>query len=272
MKPRMVFLRGGGLGDFILTLPLLKLAHLEQFPVTLYARPSYLELLGSEWDWLDVEDLDELSGNPPPYIRGCIAVSFWTDPGWYQELIHAGAIAVHQINPRPLSGKHFVIQSSANMEWVISEDFLKKPLLGNCWAGGENTLWIHPGSGGGSKNLPIGHFIDYAHQWLDRDRCKNVIFSFGEADKDRLSKIKSSAISKNPRTSIIQPPTILGLCDQLTKRADKFVGNDSGPGHLAASLGIPVEIGFTNTSESVWRPIGPRVKTYFWDSDSSKIL
>ena len=115
MKPRMVFLRGGGLGDFILTLPLLKLAHLEQFPVTLYARPSYLELLGSEWDWLDVEDLDELSGNPPPYIRGCIAVSFWTDPGWYQELIHAGAIAVHQINPRPLSGS--ILSSSRLQTW-----------------------------------------------------------------------------------------------------------------------------------------------------------
>ncbi|MEL0098578.1 MAG: glycosyltransferase family 9 protein [Opitutae bacterium] len=272
MKPRIVFLRGGGLGDFILTLPLLRGAHLRQCPVTLYARSCYLELLGKGWDWLEGKDLDELSGNPPSCVEGSIAVSFWTDSQWAKEMIEAGAVAVHQINPRPSWGKHFVIQVSEKMGWGISEEFLNIPILGDFWKGGENTLWIHPGSGGVDKNLPIEHFIDHAHKWLDRDRSKNVIFSFGEADQEWLPKIKSSPISKDSRISIMQPLTIFDLCHQLVTRADKFMGNDSGPGHLAASLGIPVEIGFTKTAESVWRPLGPRVKTYFWDSVSSKIL
>ena len=38
MNPEIVFLRGGGLGDFILTLPLIKLAHERGNRVRLYAR------------------------------------------------------------------------------------------------------------------------------------------------------------------------------------------------------------------------------------------
>lgn len=38
-----------------------------------------------------------------------------------------------------------------------------------------------------------------------------------------------------------------------------FVGNDSGPGHLAGSLGLPTHIIFGVTDPELWRPVGPRV-------------
>lgn len=38
-----------------------------------------------------------------------------------------------------------------------------------------------------------------------------------------------------------------------------FVGNDSGPGHLAGALGLPTHIIFGVTDPELWRPIGPRV-------------
>ena len=117
MKPRIVFLRGGGLGDFILTLPLLQVAYLRQHPVHIYARSFYLKLLTKEWDWLEREDLDGLAGKVPAEVKDSIAISFWTDPAWSKEMVQAGATAAHCLSPRPNGGEHFVIQACEKLGW-----------------------------------------------------------------------------------------------------------------------------------------------------------
>jgi ADP-heptose:LPS heptosyltransferase len=43
--------------------------------------------------------------------------------------------------------------------------------------------------------------------------------------------------------------------------AGVFVGNDSGPAHLAAMIGVPTLCLFGPTSERLWRPMGPKVRT-----------
>ncbi|HWB96641.1 MAG TPA: glycosyltransferase family 9 protein, partial [Bryobacteraceae bacterium] len=40
----------------------------------------------------------------------------------------------------------------------------------------------------------------------------------------------------------------------LLRRASLFVGNDSGPAHMAAAFGIPVVAIFGNSDREVWRP------------------
>ena len=42
--------------------------------------------------------------------------------------------------------------------------------------------------------------------------------------------------------------------------AARFVGNDSGPGHLAAITGTPTLALFGPTDPARWRPLGPHVK------------
>ena len=101
---------------------------------------------------------------------------------------------------------------------------------------------------------------------------RKVIFSFGEADHKLLNNFKESELLKSPRIEVLNSLNLKELRDKMVLLADKFLGNDSGPGHLAANLGIPVEIGFRRTNQSVWKPTGPRVKTYDWDSDSIRIL
>ena len=272
MKPRIVFLRGGGLGDFILTLPLLQVAYLRQHPVHIYARSFYLKLLTKEWDWLEREDLDGLAGKVPAEVKDSIAISFWTDPAWSKEMVQAGATAAHCLSPRPNGGKHFVIQACEKLGWEIPPGLLAQSCLGDCWRGKDHTLWIHPGSGGAEKKLPLVHFVSQAQKWLGLHEEKCVIFSFGEADKEVFEQFKAEPISKNKRILIRQPETTWDLRKQLVSEADRFLGNDSGPGHLAANLGIPVAIGYCKTQAMVWQPTGPRVTTYLWDSDSSKIL
>jgi ADP-heptose:LPS heptosyltransferase len=48
------------------------------------------------------------------------------------------------------------------------------------------------------------------------------------------------------------------LYDLLTT-ASVFIGNDSGPGHLAAISGVPT-ITLFGGDPTTWKPLGPRVK------------
>jgi heptosyltransferase III len=40
---------------------------------------------------------------------------------------------------------------------------------------------------------------------------------------------------------------------------ERFIGNDSGPGHLAAAVGVATFTLFGPTDPAVWGPVGPRV-------------
>jgi len=272
VNQRIIFLRGGGLGDFILTLPLLKLAWQKNHEVTLYTLSKYLTLLNNDWDWLDTHDLDQLNGVLPSHLAGAMVVCFWMDQAWQKEMINAGAKSVVSINPRPSEGEHFLLQACEKLGLPFSKNFLDQPVLCSKRKPNKEVLWIHPGSGGKEKNIPLQHFIHRAHKWLAADEFRRVIFSFGEADNEVLEHFSGSPINQNNKISRIHVSSISELYKKLSTEADYFMGNDSGPGHLAAALGLPVEIGFCSTNPVIWRPAGPRVKTYKWESDSSNIL
>ncbi len=130
MRKDIVFLRGGGLGDFILTLPLLKVAYQQGFSISLYANENYLSLLGKEWNWLQIKDLDELCGKAPPILKGSQVVSFWNDSDWKKEMINAGASFTTSLNPRPRDGQLFILQAIEKIGWSIPDRVLSEPILG----------------------------------------------------------------------------------------------------------------------------------------------
>jgi ADP-heptose:LPS heptosyltransferase len=51
---------------------------------------------------------------------------------------------------------------------------------------------------------------------------------------------------------------LLDLLDELAS-ASAFVGNDSGPGHLAGIIGVPTVSIFGASDPVRWRPLGPKV-------------
>ena len=259
MKIPVVFLRGGGLGDFILTLPLVKLAYQRGHSVRLYGRSHYLKLLDSKWSWIEPLDIDELNGKPPPNIVDAAVVSFWNDKKWKEEMEEAGAKQSYVIDPRPQAGDSFLMQACRKLGWELPANYMTDPILGDHWNGQDRTYWIHPGSGGLNKNLPMVDFLARAQDWLESRPDREVIFSFGEADQDLKDKLSLHKISQNSRVHIVEPKTVVELKNQLLTRADQYLGNDSGPGHLAANLGIPTEIWFRCTDANVWKPTGPRL-------------
>jgi ADP-heptose:LPS heptosyltransferase len=260
VKSAVVFLRGGGLGDFILTLPLVKLAYQNGHSVRLYGRSQYLKLLDSKWSEIECLDIDELNGNPPSKLGGSIVVSFWNDKEWKEEMKQAGAKQSNVINPRPQAGDSFLMQACLRLGWELPANYMTDPILDDHWNGQDRTFWIHPGSGGLNKNFPLVDFLVRAQDWLESRTDREVVFSFGEADKDVKKKLSLHKISQHPRVRIVEPETVFELKNQLLSHADQYLGNDSGPGHLAANLGIPTEIWFRSTNAVVWKPTGPRLQ------------
>jgi ADP-heptose:LPS heptosyltransferase len=57
---------------------------------------------------------------------------------------------------------------------------------------------------------------------------------------------------------IVRPATYVDLMAELATAAG-YVGNDSGPTHLAGMMGVATVALFGPTDATVWRPLGPRV-------------
>ncbi|HEX3624372.1 MAG TPA: glycosyltransferase family 9 protein [Verrucomicrobiae bacterium] len=64
---------------------------------------------------------------------------------------------------------------------------------------------------------------------------------------------------QNGETNVASPTTVSKLI-QLTDRAGAFIGNDSGPGHVAALCGVPTFTIFGPQVPELWVPLHPRAE------------
>jgi hypothetical protein len=120
----------------------------------------------------------------------------------------------------------------------------------------DGDVIVHPGSGSRDKCWPVDRFVKVIER-LKRNR-KEVRVLLGEVELERFSaeEIKSLEAAATVR----RPGTYLKLFNEL-RTASLFIGNDSGPTHLAGIMGLPTIALFGPTDPTVWKPLGPRVKT-----------
>jgi ADP-heptose:LPS heptosyltransferase len=85
---------------------------------------------------------------------------------------------------------------------------------------------------------------------------RSVRFVIGEVEQDQWSAADLAAIEAVAPVQRLS--TLVELADVLST-AGTFVGNDSGPGHLAGILGTPTVSIFGPTDPARWRPLGPAV-------------
>src|SRR6185437_14709392 len=114
---------------------------------------------------------------------------------------------------------------------------------------------IHPGSGAVEKCWPAERFLKLIHK-LKR-RKKNVRVLLGEVELERMPPADIAAFEA--AASVGRPGNYVELLNEL-RTAGHFVGNDSGPAHLAAMIGVPTVAIFGPTNPNVWKPLGPRVR------------
>jgi ADP-heptose:LPS heptosyltransferase len=101
---------------------------------------------------------------------------------------------------------------------------------------------IHPFAATPEKTWPAGHFIAVAEHLRDKAGLEPV-FVAGPAD--------DSAAFSGFRVIRNAP---LGEVKSLMAGAQLFIGNDSGPAHIAAAFGVPVVVLFGPSDPVNWAP------------------
>ena len=115
---------------------------------------------------------------------------------------------------------------------------------------------LHPCATKDYKQWPVEHFAQLA-DYLSRRGVNPVITGAGEFDRLTIERLQ---------TLVAQP--VLNLHNQLSlaqlvalmEDARFFIGNDTGPTHLAAASGAPTFAIFGPTDETLWGPLGDRAR------------
>jgi ADP-heptose:LPS heptosyltransferase len=130
----------------------------------------------------------------------------------------------------------------------------------------DRTVVLHPGAGSGKKCWPPEQFLKLAELLKQAGRPVQVIL--GEVELERWPAAQVDEFSK--LAEVKRPGTLVELLHTLVG-ASAFVGNDSGPGHLAGVIGVPTVSIFGPKDPASWKPLGPHVAVIAgeWDEISA---
>lgn len=127
----------------------------------------------------------------------------------------------------------------------------------SAWALAENYVVLHPGSGGSARDWPLEHFGALA-TYLSRER-KTQIVLIGDEREEALA----ATLREQSDASLVNLTGCLSLLELagVLRGAALFVGNSSGPLHLARMMGTPVVAFYppiTACRPERWGPYGAR--------------
>jgi ADP-heptose:LPS heptosyltransferase len=156
---------------------------------------------------------------------------------------HVTEYLLEQLKPAPA----LYSATTQMLKWVRENG------VGSHIAKKDSPIVIHPGSGAPRKCWPADRFVDLAEKLRSSGRA--VRFVLGEVEREqwpaeRIDRLRAVA-------DIAQPKTYAELYD-LIAPSRAFVGNDTGPTHLAAICGVPT-VAIFGSDPTRWQPIGPRV-------------
>ena len=111
-------------------------------------------------------------------------------------------------------------------------------------------LVVHPGSGGAAKRAPVGLFRALGERWRSASGG-SVTFLLGPAERDEAADWASLG-------PVLEPADVRQLA-ALVASADAYLGNDTGPTHIAAASGVPGVALLTLRSGVAFRPRGEKL-------------
>ncbi len=257
----------GALGDFVLTLPLLR-ALQERGPLALWTRGGYRALLPAALQGIPFVDIEGPAGAllfapgaPVPRglagaLQGADAHLFMApDQGFGDRLRRAGARRLVWHPPRPASPPHIVERFFVEAGIEPPAALLETPVMPRPATVRAGALWLHPGSGSPAKNIPLAELVRLARQ-EGAGAGRPLIVSFGEADMALQGPVRQAFAAHGLDCEAVVCPSLGELRRRLEADAAAFIGPDTGVTHLAAALGIPVTAVFRATDPAVWRPVG----------------
>ena len=276
MRSRILVIRGGAIGDFILTLPALKLLR-EAFPA------AHLEVLG----YKHIVALAQMSGYADAarsieygplagfFSRGgelapelveyfgsfqqVVSYLFDPDEFFVDNLKRAGVRNFLSGSPKITDEEHAARQLARPLEQLAlylddPAAVLEAPGVAEV---NFEALAIHPGSGSERKNWPIERFAEVAQAWLSTNGKRKIVLVAGEADDARAGFLHAALPPERMENAQNLPLPELAV---RLRNCGLFLGHDSGISHLAAAMGIPTLLLFGPTDPAIWAPQNPRVR------------
>ena len=284
-KPKILVIRGGAIGDFILTLPAIA-ALRRQFPqahleVLGYPHIAQLAVAGGLADRVQPIEARGLAGffarngNLEPdlvdyFSEFDLVISYLYDPDEIfktnvirclvkqfivgphrpdeSERLHATQVFLKPLERLAIFDADPVPRLSLNSQPLGAA---KRSKDGSTL----NPLVLHPGSGSEKKNWPEAKWAGLIQQIMATTRW-NLLLVGGEAEGERLRRLATALPAT--RCSIAQGLPLAELAQRI-QSSMAFVGHDSGITHLAAAVGLPCVVLWADTLEEVWRPQGERL-------------
>jgi heptosyltransferase-2 len=289
LKPKILVVRGGAVGDFILTLPAIA-ALRRQFPqahleVLGYPHIAQLAVAGGLADRVQPIEARGLAGF---FARGGalepdlmdyfsefdLVISYLYDP---DEIFKTNVIRclvkqfiVGPHRPDEMERLHAARVYLKPLERLAIFDADPVPRLAfNCQNNPGRAdlpvspdarqripaIIVHPGSGSEKKNWPETNWAGLIQQ-IAATTHWNLLLVGGEAEGERLQRLAGAMPSG--RCSIARGLPLAELAQRIQSGAT-FVGHDSGITHLAAAVGLPCIVLWPDTREEIWRPQGERL-------------
>jgi heptosyltransferase-2 len=295
-KPKILVIRGGAIGDFLLTLPAIQLLR-EAFPNARLEILGYehIVMLGESGGLADATrsiDYAPMAGffNPKAeldpdlceYFAGFQqVVSYLYDPdGFFSgNLRRAGVRQLLEASPkidpegdhatrqlaRPLERLALYLEdpcvrlSVAGADRQFARQFLDEPGARNDGQERGRLVAIHPGSGGERKNWPIERWSQLGRWLQDLPAAERprILLIGGEADEKAIAGLQ--ALSAHGQDVTLAEGLPLPQVAALLASADLFLGHDSGISHLAAAVGTRCLLLFGPTDPDIWAPPCPAV-------------
>ena len=293
-KPRILVIRGGALGDFVLTLPAIRMlrqtlshCHLE---ILGYRHIAELALHGGPEEGTTYADAvrsieygplaaffarkGELSGELREYFAGFNQVVSWLfDPdGIFQEnLERAGVRHFLGVHEKITDQQHAGDQLARGLERIaIFLDDSATRLFPNASSQSTAAAWLaehgaakderplialHAGSGSEKKNWPVGNWQRLGDRLASTGA--RLLLIGGEADNAALDTLQRNLAVHTPLIARNLPlPTLAALLARCTR----YFGHDTGISHIAAAVGTPSTLLFGPTDPAVWAPPGEHVR------------
>jgi heptosyltransferase II len=158
-----------------------------------------------------------------------------------------------------LFGSNTICEGEPDASLELSEsrrDEARGILLQHSVNGDKQVVAICPGSiNSRAKRWPAESFAALADQLIERGKQVLLIGSRDEADvaRDVTGRMRHTPVMLVGRTSLDQVTGILSVSDLV-------VTNDTGPAHIAASLGRPTVVIFGPTNPLTTRPFSPQAE------------
>ncbi len=132
---------------------------------------------------------------------------------------------------------------------------------------------LHPGSGAAKRNWPAERFAALADRVAAESGAPVVLLGGGARTYDGADEISLAArvesLMSTPALNLAGQLGLAGLV-ALLRRCRLFIGNNSGPAHLAAAVaGTPCLLVWAPRNEWAWRPVGSRVELVYETLDCS---